>query len=187
MTYLKPEDSHVLLCDWEGRLNWSSKAAFYEAYGDLAWNYVSPDDRDVYRGLFSRVATLKEEHHLDVDCIYGGRYRAWMWPLQWPGTAVCVLAMRIPEEMRRLTARELECLQHLSSGLTVGQLALALDVSNSTVHTLLRRARIKLKLRNIEELLSFSARYCYPRRGLAAAALVRGRESSSSKPAEVES
>jgi DNA-binding CsgD family transcriptional regulator len=73
--------------------------------------------------------------------------------------------MRIPEEMALLTPREQECLKLLSRGRTVGELALEMDVSTSTVHTLLRRARIKLKLKSSEEVVSFAARYCFPKVG----------------------
>ncbi len=165
MTHLKPDDSHVLICDWKGKLNWSSKSSLYHAYGDLAWNYVPENDRENYREAFSRTTTLGGRQQIDVNCVYGGRYRAWLWPLNWPDAAVCVLAMRIPEEMALLTPREQESLQRLSSGRSVGELALAMDVSASTIHTLLRRARIKLKLSTMEELVSFAARYCFPKVG----------------------
>jgi DNA-binding CsgD family transcriptional regulator len=165
MTHLRQDDSHVLICDWRGLLKWSSKADLYHAYGDFAWNYVPEQDRERYREAFSRATTLGKRQQLDVACIYGGRYRAWLWPLNWPDAAVCVLAMRIPEEMTLLTPREHECLVHLSRGPSVSELAEQLDVSTSTIHTLMRRARIKLKLSNAEELLSFAARYCFPKVG----------------------
>jgi len=165
MTQLKQDDSHVLICDWKGVLNWSSKTALYHAYGDLAWNYVPESDRERYREAFSRATTLGKRQQIDVNCVYGGRYRAWLWPLNWPDAAVCILAMRIPEEMAQLTPREQECLKLLSRGRTVGELALEMDVSTSTVHTLLRRARIKLKLKSSEEVVSFAARYCFPKVG----------------------
>ena len=165
MAQLKQDDSHVLICDWKGNLKWSSKAELYQAYGDLAWNYVPENDRERYREAFSRTTTLGKQQQIDVDCIYGGRYRGWLWPLNWPDAAVCILAMRIPEEMALLTRREQECLAHLSRGLSVSELAEQLDVSPSTIHTLMRRARIKLKLSSGEELLSFAARYCFPKVG----------------------
>jgi len=165
MTQLKHDDSHVLICDWKGVLNWSSKAALSDACGDLAWNCVPDEDREKYREAFSRATMLGKRQQIDVGCLYGGRYRAWLWPLDWPDAAVCILAMRIPEEMVLLTPREQECLQHLSSGRTVGELALVMDVSTSTIHTLLRRARLKLKLSTMEELVSFAARYCFPKVG----------------------
>jgi DNA-binding CsgD family transcriptional regulator len=165
MSQLKPDESHVLLCDWQGRLNWSSKAALYEAYGELAWDYVVEHDRETYRRAFARATTLKTQQQIDVDCAMGGRYRAWLWPLHWPDTAVCILAMRIPDEMALLTPREHECLERLAYGLTVNKVAAKMDISTSTVHTLMRRARKKLKLGSIEELISFAARYCYSKIG----------------------
>jgi hypothetical protein len=53
----------------------------------------------------------------------------------------------------------------LSRGLTVGELAVEMDVSASTVHTLMRRARVRLKLGTTGELVSFAARYCFPKVG----------------------
>lgn len=165
MTELKHDESHVLICDWKGILKWSSKPALYQAYGDLAWNYVPENDREKYRHAFSQATTLGKRQQIDVNCVYGGRYRAWLWPLNWPDAAVCILAVRIPVEMALLTPREQECLKYLSRGLTVGELAEEMDVSASTIHTLMRRARLKLKLRSMEQLVSFAARYCFPKVG----------------------
>ena len=162
---LNHEDSHVLICDWKGTLRWTSKSTLHEAYGDLAWNYVPENDREKYREAFSRATTLGKRQQIDVNCIYGGRYRAWLWPLNWPDAAVCVLAVRIPDEMALLTPREHECLKLLSRGLTVSDLAETMDVSTSTVHTLMRRARVKLRLGSMEELVSFAARFCFPKVG----------------------
>jgi DNA-binding CsgD family transcriptional regulator len=165
ITELKHDDSHVLICDWKGALNWSSKPALYDAYGDLAWNYVPENDRDKYREAFSKATTLGKRQQIDVNCVYGGRYRAWLWPLNWPDAAICILAVKIPAEMALLTPREQECLKYLSRGLTVNELAVEMDVSASTIHTLMRRARIKLKLKSMEQLVSFAARFCFPKVG----------------------
>ena len=100
-----------------------------------------------------------------MACIYGGTYRGWLWPLEWPDAAVCILAVKIPQELALLTPREHECLVHLSRGSSVNDLARQMDVSPSTVDTLLRRARVKLKLKSAEELTSFAARYCFPKVG----------------------
>jgi len=165
MSPLGPEESHVLICDWKGRLQWSSKAELYPAYGELAWNYVVEGDRERYRDAFSRTLTQHRRQQIDVECAFGGYYRGWLWPLEWPDAAVCILAVKIPRELKLLTPREHECLVYLSRGLSVNDLARKLDVSASTVHTLLRRARVKLKLRSSEELASFAARYCFPKVG----------------------
>jgi hypothetical protein len=58
MTQLRHDESHVLICDWKGVLNWSSKESLYQAYGDVAWNYVPESDREKYREAFSRATTL---------------------------------------------------------------------------------------------------------------------------------
>lgn len=47
-------------------------------------------------------------------------------------------------------------------GFDTQQIAARLDVSLSTVHTHLRRAREKLKLPSVEALISFAARYSFP-------------------------
>src|SRR5262245_39794647 len=181
MVQLKHDESHVLICDWQGKLRWSSKAALYGAYGDLAWNYVPENDREKYREAFSKAMTLQKRQQLDANCLMGGRYRAWLWPLNWPDAAVCVLAMRIPDEMASLTPREQECLKLLSRGMTVNSLAEEMDVSVSTVHTLMRRARIKLKLGTMEELVSFSARFCFPKVGALLPLEMKKRGQSSSR------
>lgn len=85
-----------------------------------------------------------------------------MWPLDSPDVAVCVLGMRIPAELGRLTKREKECLELLARGTETRDIAKQLDVSLSTVHTHLKRSREKLGLPNVEALISFAARYCYP-------------------------
>jgi DNA-binding CsgD family transcriptional regulator len=64
--------------------------------------------------------------------------------------------------LNRLTGRECECLELLAQGIDTRDIATQLDVSLSTVHTHLKRAREKLGLPNVESLISFGARYCYP-------------------------
>jgi two-component system nitrate/nitrite response regulator NarL len=69
---------------------------------------------------------------------------------------------RINTELSLLTARESECLELLAQGVDSREMARELDVSLSTVHTHLKHAREKLGLPNVESLISFAARYCYP-------------------------
>ena len=76
--------------------------------------------------------------------------------------AACILTKRIPTELRLLTVRESECLELLAQGFDTHEIGKELDVSLSTVHTHLKRAREKLGLSDIESLISFAARYCYP-------------------------
>jgi DNA-binding CsgD family transcriptional regulator len=92
----------------------------------------------------------------------GLHFRCWMWPLDSPEIAVCALGMSVPKELADITEREMSCLQLLALGLPVTEIAERLDISVSTVHTHLRRAREALKLDHFEALISFAARFCYP-------------------------
>jgi DNA-binding CsgD family transcriptional regulator len=152
----------VMLCDWRGHVTWSSRASPHWKVGDLAWKNLTGDSQQVAMSQFSRVVTLRESQTVEVTNLQGGRFRCWLWPLQSPEVAACVLGMPIPTEMDRLTQRELECLELLAQGIETREIARQLDVSLSTVHTHLKRAREKLGLANVETLISFAARYCYP-------------------------
>jgi DNA-binding CsgD family transcriptional regulator len=70
--------------------------------------------------------------------------------------------MRLPANINQLTEREHECLELVAQGIETQQIARRLDVSLSTVHTHMRRAREKLDLPSLEALISFAARYLYP-------------------------
>ena len=58
--------------------------------------------------------------------------------------------------------REVECLELLAQGIETREIAERLEVSLSTVHTHMKRAREKLGLPGVEALISFASRYCYP-------------------------
>jgi DNA-binding CsgD family transcriptional regulator len=105
---------------------------------------------------------LRETQAIEVTNLQKVHYRCWMWPLQSPEVAVCMLAMEIPTEMGRLTEREMECLELLAQGTETQVIAQELKVSLSTIHTHLKRSREKLGLPNVESLISFAARHCYP-------------------------
>jgi len=152
----------VMLCDWRGHCTWSSKTSRYWEVGDFPWTNLNDQSQEKAKTQFSRVVTLRETQAIEVANQQGICFRCWMWPLQSPDVAVCVLGMQIPTEMSRLTAREMECLELLAQGTETRDIAARLDVSLSTVHTHLKRAREKLELPNVETLISFAARYCYP-------------------------
>jgi DNA-binding CsgD family transcriptional regulator len=152
----------VMLCDWRGHCVWSTRASPYWKTGDLAWKNLDDESTEEARALFSRVVTLREQQLLEVVNQQGERFRCWLWPLNSPETAVCVLGMRVPSELSRLTERELECLELLAQGTETREIARQLQVSLSTVHTHMKRAREKLGIPNVESLISFAARYCYP-------------------------
>ncbi len=71
--------------------------------------------------------------------------------------------MEMPASLDNLSPRESECLELLAQGLDVRALAEKLDLSPNTVHTHLKGARDKLDLPNLESLISFATRYCFPR------------------------
>jgi DNA-binding CsgD family transcriptional regulator len=124
--------------------------------------HLTSESQQQAKSIFSRVVTLRETQSIDVSNLQGERFRCWLWPLQSPEVAVCVLSMRIPAEMSQLSERELECLELLAQGIETRDIAQQLAVSLSTVHTHLKRAREKLGLPNVETLISFAARHCYP-------------------------
>jgi DNA-binding CsgD family transcriptional regulator len=76
--------------------------------------------------------------------------------------AVCILGLHIPGNLARLSQRERDVLDWLAQGFETREIAEKLDVSISTIHTHLKHAREKLGLPNLEALISFAARYCYP-------------------------
>jgi len=152
----------VMLCDWRGHVIWSSRSSPYWQVGDLAWINLQHESQEKAKSQFSRVVTLREKSSIEVTNQQEARFRCWMWPLDSPDVAVCVLGMEVPVALSRLTERELECLELLAQGIETRDIAAQLKVSVSTVHTHLKRSREKLGLPNVETLISFAARYCYP-------------------------
>lgn len=152
----------VMICDWRGHCSWSTRASPYWKVGDFAWKNLDIESLKEAQSKFSRVVTLREHQSFEVVNQQGERIRCWLWPLNSPVTTVCVLGMRVPSELNRLTQRELECLELLAQGIETREIARQLNVSLSTVHTHMKRAREKLGVPNVESLISFSARYCYP-------------------------
>ncbi|HXY33158.1 MAG TPA: helix-turn-helix transcriptional regulator [Planctomycetaceae bacterium] len=105
---------------------------------------------------------LRRSQQFEVIDKEGNRFRGWAWPLDSPDVALCALYLEIPHNLSLLTAQERRCLELLARGLETRPIAGKLDVSTSTVHTHMRRAREKLGLRSFAALVSFAARYCYP-------------------------
>jgi DNA-binding CsgD family transcriptional regulator len=152
----------VLLCDWRGHVVWSSTPNLSISGGDLAWQNLAPDSQRQAQETLARVAMLRQPQTLAVVNQEGMHFRCWLWPLDAPETAVCALCREVPSTLDELSDRELECLQLLAQGLPTKTIAEQLDLSTSTLHTHLSRARTKLNLDNLEALISFAARYCYP-------------------------
>lgn len=156
------QDTFVMLCDWRGRCVWASVRSIPVTIGSFIWEQLVSDSQHVTQQALGRVVTLRDTQQIEVVDQHGDRYRAWLWPLDSPEVAVCVLAMRVPGNLNLLTERERECLGLLAQGLDTRLIAKRLDVSLSTIHTHLRRAREKLDLPSVEALISFAARYLFP-------------------------
>lgn len=156
------DDVFVLLSDWRGRVVWSSRTGGRLKLGELMWSVLLPESQERVMESHAKVATLRHSVTLLVSGEGGEHLRAWLWPLDTPDVAVCVLCRKVPEELSNLTARENQCLELLAQGLPTREIADRLKISASTLHTHLMRTREKLKIDNIEALISFAARYCYP-------------------------
>jgi DNA-binding CsgD family transcriptional regulator len=156
------DDKFVLLCDWHGRAVWGSADFPRLKMGEFAWIYLTPESQAVTQDAIARVVTLRENRVLEVATDRGQHFRVWLWSLNAPDVAVCMLGVIIPAELARLTERERECLQWLGSGHTTREIAEELGIGLTTLHTHLRRCREKLDLNCAEALISFAARYCAP-------------------------
>jgi DNA-binding CsgD family transcriptional regulator len=152
----------VVLCDWRGHIVWSSAQNDPPKVGDFVWSRLAPESRDPAKETLARVASLRQPQNLVVVHQNGKHYRCWLWPLDTPEIAVCVLGREVPGAVSELTDRELECLQFLAQGLPIRVIAEQMNLSTSTLHTHLSRAREKLNLDSLEALICFAARYCYP-------------------------
>jgi DNA-binding CsgD family transcriptional regulator len=152
----------VVLCDWRGRCVWVSSDELLTKAGDFLWEHLSEPSQPVVRELLARVVALRQATRFQVTNREGQHFRGWLWPLDSPSVAVCVLAIRVPADLNLLTERERECLELLAQGIETRQIAARLHVSLSTVHTHMKRAREKMGLSSVEELIAFAARHCYP-------------------------
>jgi DNA-binding CsgD family transcriptional regulator len=157
-----PTGTHVLICDWHGIVRWISGEEVRLQSGDLAWKNLNEESRERAQQVFGRVVTLREEIVLEVENEQGHFFRVWLWPLDSPEMAVCVLSVAMPKALRLLSGREREALRLLAHGNSAKQIAQKLSVSLSTVHTYLRRSREKLGLDSTEALVGFAARFCQP-------------------------
>ncbi len=156
------EDTMVGLCDWRGRCTWISGDDVPLKVGEFIWQHLTVDSQEEAKTMLARVVSLRESATIEVDNRRGERIRARLWPLDSPDVAVCVLSMRIPKRLTKLTKRERDCLELLAQGLESRLIATQLDISMSTFHTHMKRAREKLGLKSMEALIGFAARYCYP-------------------------
>jgi DNA-binding CsgD family transcriptional regulator len=156
------DDIFVMLCDWRGRCVWVSAENVPVKIGGSIWERLTTESQQATKVALGQVVTVRETQQLEVVDQNGDRFRGWLWPLDSPDVAVCVLGMRVPRNLDQLTERERQCLELLAQGIATRQIAEQLDVSVSTVHTHMKAAREKLGLRSLEALISFSARYVFP-------------------------
>lgn len=155
-----PADVVVSVCDSNGRLIWSTMAEPCCGVNNPIWQGAMPKYAETVRAAVSRVVSLKEPQRFEAANLRGEYYKVRMWPVDSPEIAVCLLAFPVPNEIAQLSARERHCLQLLGTGTTPNDIAAALNISVSTTHTHLKRAREKLGIQNIETLISFAARHC---------------------------
>ena len=167
MTDTTLDGSYVVICDWHGRVVWLSNDQHLLQVSDYAWQHVIEDQQERCKTIFSRVVTLGEEQVLDFENRVGACFRCWLWPLQSPEIAVCILSIIMPKELTSLSKRERETLSLLAQGYDTKEIAAKLDVSVSTVHTHLKRSREKTGSRNQKSLAAFAARYCLTPKGAA--------------------
>jgi DNA-binding CsgD family transcriptional regulator len=152
----------VMLCDWRGHCIWTSARDAQTKVGELIWTHAAQSSQGEMKSAFAKVVALREAVQLEVVDQRGARLKGWMWPLDSPDVAVCILAVPVPANLVLLTQRERDCLELLAEGIETREIARRLDVSVSTVHTHLQRTRTKLGLPSMEALISFAARYFYP-------------------------
>jgi DNA-binding CsgD family transcriptional regulator len=152
----------VMLCDWRGRCIWTSEQILPVDIGDPVWKNLTIESQEQTKVCIGRVIAARDVQQLEVVDQQGNQYRGWLWPLDSPEVAVCILGLCVPRNLKQLTDSERACLELLAQGTSTRAIADRLGVSVSTIHTHFRHAREKLGLPSLEALISFAARYCYP-------------------------
>lgn len=156
---LKPGDAFVAICDWNGVVKWLSNHTVKTQVGDLGWSNMVPDDAIRFKTAFAKASTLHEKCSLEIESLNGLRYRIWMWSIGNPDLAVCTFNLLIPTEIRMLTGKERELMEHLATGATMKHIANDLDVSVNTLHTHSRNIKSKLKLGGAREVAAFAVKF----------------------------
>jgi DNA-binding CsgD family transcriptional regulator len=154
-------DTYVVLCDWHGQIVWKSGTGDRIAIGEEIWKHAASESKKGLRVALASVVTLREKCTIEVESDVGNHFRFWMWPLNEPEIAACIVALRIPSELALLTDRERACLKCLAQGRSTRDIAKELSIGLTTVHTHLRRSREKLGLLSPEALIGFAARYFF--------------------------
>lgn len=162
MSHATLRDTFVMFCDWRGQCTWRSNENLKTQAGEPIWSHLAPESCESVQAALGNVVTQRQTFLLEVVNKANDRFRCWLWPLDSPENAVCILGMWLPPNIDRLTERERQCLGLVAQGIETQEIASQLDVSLSTVHTHMRNAREKLDLPSHEALISFAARYLYP-------------------------
>jgi DNA-binding CsgD family transcriptional regulator len=140
---------------------WKSGTGERVQIGEEIWKAAAIRSKDALKTAVASVVTLRENRTLEVEGQRGEHFRIWMWPLNDPEVALCILATRIPNELALLTEREKSCLRCLAQGMSTRDICKELGIGLTTVHTHLRRSREKLGLASGEALIGFAARYFF--------------------------
>jgi DNA-binding NarL/FixJ family response regulator len=106
--------------------------------GGFIWEQLTTESQKATKIALGQAVTARETQQLEVVDQKGDRFRLWLWPLDSPEVAVCVLGLRVPRNLVLLTERERQCLELLARGIETRRIAEQLEVSISTVHTHLR-------------------------------------------------
>ncbi len=152
----------VTLCNRQGVIIWTNHPNPEYEPGVPIWDYAADENRELIKDRISRAAYLNEPQEFETETILGERYRLWIWPLESSEVGVCLVGLQVPRVVGSLTSRERECLEWLAMGRNTAEIAAEFDVSVSTVHTHLKRARDKLQIPTIERLIAFASRYLPP-------------------------
>src|SRR6187397_3062336 len=96
----------VMFCDWRGLCTWRSNEEIRLKLGDPIWTELSPESRGQIQTGLGQVVTQRLSQRLEVVNTSGDRFRCWLWPLESPENAVCILGMRLPPKIDQLTDRE---------------------------------------------------------------------------------
>jgi DNA-binding CsgD family transcriptional regulator len=152
----------VTVCDPRGIMLWTNHPNPDYKPRVPVWQYAAEENRELVKDRVSRAAFLQEPQEFEVSTDQGELYHVWIWPMMTANLGVCIVGLLVPPELSQLTPRERECLVRLAKGLKTSEIAAEFDVSISTVHTYLKRAREKLNLPSIEHLIGYASRHLSP-------------------------
>jgi DNA-binding CsgD family transcriptional regulator len=152
----------VAVCDPRGIMLWTNHPDPVYVPGVPVWQHAAEESREQFKDRVSRAAFLNEPQEFEVRTKQGELFHVWVWPMLTANLGVCIVGMLVPPEIAQLTTRERECLVRLARGKKTSEIAEEFDVSLSTVHTYLKRAREKLNLPSIEHLIGYASRHLSP-------------------------